>query len=396
MLTSACSSCRLPLGAFAIGITEFAGMGLLPYYARDLGVTEPVAGHAVSAYALGVVIGAPVLAILGAKLRRKTFLVGLIIFFSISNLLGAVAPDIPVLIIARFLAGLPHGAFLGVSMLVAASLQPKGKGALGIAQVMYGLSVANVVGVPVASAIGQALGWRSCFLLVAILGAASAAMVMHFARSEPNETRSSPLREIGAFGNRSVWLVLLVGAVGFGGLFSVYSYLSAAMISAASAPAWSIPLALSAFGIGATFGNVVAGRLATWSHMGGAAILLAGMTAVPLAYAAVMGNWPLMALCILLLGLTGALFIPLQMRLMDVAGDAQTLAAAMNHAAFNLANALGPFLAGLALTAGYGWSSTGLVGAGLGACGLALLFLAWRDSVRRPCLGPYAAVPAHH
>lgn len=373
----------LALGAFAIGVSEFAAMGLLPYYADGFGVSEPTAGHAVSAYAMGVVVGAPVLAILGARLPRRTFLTALILLFSLANLLCAIAPRIDILIVARFLAGLPHGAFLGIAMLAAARLKPSGKGAQGVAQVMLGLTFANIVGVPAAGAMGQAFGWRSCFVLVAALSVLTAIMVLRFAPREEAEAQSSPIRELGAFANRAVWLVLLVGAVGFGGIFAVYSYLSAAMIAAGS-PDWSIPLALSAFGIGATVGNIAAGRLASWSRMGAAAILLTGMVAVPLLYASVMGNWILMALSMLLLGLTAGVFIPLQMRLMDVAGDAQTMAAAMNHAAFNLANAIGPFLAGLALTAGYGWASTGIVGAGLAAAGLAILGLAWRDAAARP------------
>ncbi len=378
----------LALGAFSIGITEFAVMGLLPYYARDLGVTEPIAAYAVSGYALGAVIGAPVFAVLGARLKRKPFLYGLIGFFAVANLLCALAPDITILVLARFLAGLPHGAYLGTAMLVAASLQKPGKGARGIALVAYGLTIANIVGVPAASTMGQMLGWRTCFILVALLGAASSLLIARFMPSEPGEIRSSPLEELGAFRNRAVILVLLVGAIGFGAIFSVYSYLSAAMIAVASAPAWSIPLALSAFGVGATFGNMVSGRLAIWSQFGGAAVLLAGLTVVPLLYAAAMGSWPLMAFAVFLLGLTGGVFIPLQMRLIDVAGKAQTLAAAMNHAAFNMGNALGPFLAGLALTAGYGWASTGLVGAGLAAAGLAILAVAWLDSLgRRPSRG---------
>lgn len=378
----------LAIGAFAIAVSEFAVMGLLPYYARDLGVSDPTAGLAVSAYALGVVVGAPVLAVLGAGVRRKVFLIGLVGFFAAMNLVCALAPDITVLVAARFLAGLPHGAYLGVAMLAAARLQPDGKGARGVAQVMYGLTIANVVGVPIAGAMGQIFGWRSSFILVALLAALSAAMTWRSAPSGLREKGSSPLQELDAFRNRAVWLTLLVGAIGFGGVFAVYSYLSAAMISAAAAPAWSIPLALSAFGVGATFGNMIAGRLATWSHMGGAAVLLIGMILVPLIYSAVTGSWPLMVLSVLALGSTAGVFIPLQMRLMEVAGDAQTLAAAMNHAAFNMGNAIGPFVAGLALAAGFGWASTGIVGASLAACGLGVLVLAWRDAARHPVRSP--------
>ena len=179
-----------------------------------------------------------------------------------------------------------------------------------------------------------------------------------------------------------------MGAVGFGGVFAVYSYLSAAMIDAASAPGWAIPLALSLFGVGATAGNVLAGRLTEWSQMGAALVLLTGMIATSLLYASVIGSWPLMAMSIFALGLTASLVIPLQTRLMDVAGDAQTLAAALNHAAFNFANAVGPFAAGLALAAGHGWASTGIVGAALSAGGIVVLGILWLDTRRRGALVP--------
>ena len=380
------------LGAFAIGVSEFAAMGLLPYYAAGLDVENHIAGHAVSAYAIGVVIGAPVLAILGAKLPRKTFLLWLIAGFAIANLLSAVAPDITTLILTRGLAGLPHGAFLGVAMLYAADLMPKGQRSAGVAKVLMGLTIANVIGVPAAGALGQAVGWRSMFLITGAIALASALMMIRVVPFTAVIPGASPLRELGALKNRAVWLTLLVGAVGFGGVFAVYSYFSAAMIEAAQAPAWAIPVSLSAFGLGATIGNYISGRLASWSRMGGALVLLSGMVIASAAYALVMGNWPLMTLMVFLLGSTAGLVIPLQMRLMDVAGEAQTLAAALNHAAFNFANALGPFLAGIALSAGAGWAATGWVGAGLSMAGIAVLGLVWAEARRhdgnRPGLVP--------
>ncbi len=374
----------LAMGAFAIGVSEFAAMGLLPYYAMDFGVSEPAAGHAISGYALGVVIGAPVLAVLGARLPRKTFLAALIGFFGLANLLSAFMPAMLALTGTRILAGLPHGAYLGIAMLFAADMLPKGQRAAGVAKVLMGLTLANVIGVPIAGAIGQALGWRSMFLIVTVMALLTTAMILKFAPFEQPDPAASPMRELGALQNRAVWLTLLVGAVGFGGVFAVYSYLSAAMIATADAPVWAIPLALSAFGVGATLGNMVAGRLASWSRFGGALVLLIGMAVMPLVYTAVMGNWPLMVVTILLLGMTAGLVIPLQMRLMDVAGNAQTLAAALNHAAFNLANALGPYFAGLALSAGYGWGSTGYVGAALATGGIVVLGIAFLDSRRTP------------
>ncbi|WP_417721224.1 MFS transporter [Salipiger sp.] len=370
----------LALGAFAIGVAEFAAMGLLPYYATDLGVSEPRAAHAVSAYAIGVVVGAPVLAVLGSYLPRKLLLILLIAVFGLANVASALSTGLGALVASRFLAGLPHGAFLGISMLTAAALAPEGRKASGVAQILMGLTVANVIGVPIAGAIGQSFGWRWCFVIVAVLAAASAAMIARVAPATQTGPAANPLRELSALSNRAVWLTLAVGAVGFGAVFAVYSYLSAAMIAAAQAPGWAIPLALSAFGLGATLGNVIAGRLANWSHFGGALVLLIGMVATSILYAAVMGNWIAMTATIFILGTTAGLVIPLQMRLMDVAGDAQTLAAALNHAAFNAANALGPWLAGLALAAGHGWASTGHVGAALAVGGIAVLGVAWYES----------------
>ncbi|MBE3636702.1 MFS transporter [Mangrovicoccus algicola] len=384
----------LALGAFAIGVSEFASMGLLPYYARDLGVSEPVAGHAVSGYAFGVVIGAPVLAVLGARVARKRLLTLLIAFFALANAVAALAPTANTLIASRVLSGLPHGAYLGIAMLFAADILPKGKRAQGVAKVLMGLTVANIVGVPLAGAIGQGFGWRWCFVIVTLIAAASALMIRRVAPLEPADPAASPLRELGVLRNRAVWLTLLVGSVGFGGVFAVYSFFSAAMIDATDAPAWAIPLALAGFGLGATFGNELAGRLASWSRFGGALVLLIGMAAAPVAYAMVMGNWVAMTVTLLVLGATAGLVIPLQMRLMDVAADGQNLAAALNHAAFNFANAIGPLLAGLALSAGYGWAATGWVGAVLALCGIAVLGVAWAESRRGGLPGGGAAVPA--
>ncbi|WP_020040166.1 MFS transporter [Salipiger mucosus] len=373
----------LALGAFAIGVAEFAAMGLLPWYAAGFGVGEPEAGHAVSAYAIGVVIGAPVLAVLGAKLPRKVMLVALIVVFGLANLLTALAPTLPLMVVARFVAGLPHGAYLGIAMLIAADLAPPGRRASGIANVLMGLTLATIIGVPAAGGIGQLFGWRWCFVIVAVLAAVTALMIARLApRGTGAAGATSAARELRALSNRAIWLTLGVGAVGFGAVFAVYSYLSAAMISAAQAPGWAIPLALSAFGMGATVGNVFGGRLANWSTFGGTLALLCGMIVTSLLYAAVMGQWMAMIGAVLLLGCTASMVIPLQMRLMDVAGEAQTMAAALNHAAFNAANALGPWLAGRALAADMGWASTGVTGALLAVGGIFMLGLAWLDARR--------------
>lgn len=364
----------LALGAFAIGTSEFAAMGLLPWYVADLGVTDPEGGHVVSAYALGVVVGAPLTSILGARLPRRRYLAGLIAFFSVMNLLAAVLPGYTALVAVRFLAGLPHGGYLGVAMLVAADMMPRHQRARGLTRVMLGLTVANIIGVPLASALGQWFGWRWGFVLPGVLGLLTALLILRYAPRMGADPLARPIEELKALRNPSVILVLLVGAVGFGGMFAVYAYLTAAMLATAAPPDWVLPVTLAVFGTGSTLGTLNAGwlsdRLGVFRSAG---LLLVSMALAQGFAAAAVGNWPLMMVSAFLIGATSGMGIPLQARLMDVAGRAQSMAAAMNHAAFNAANALGPWLAGLALAAGWGWRAPGLVGVGLSLAGLIML-----------------------
>lgn len=368
----------LALGAFAIGTSEFAAMGLLPWYAADLGISDPQAGHVVSAYALGVVVGAPLTSLLGARLPRRRYLAALIAFYGAINLLAAVLPGFGTLVVMRFLAGLPHGGFLGVAMLFAADALPREQRARGVTQVMLGLTVANILGVPLAGWLGQAMGWRWGFALPGVLALAAAVLILRLAPRVGADPDARPLEELRALANPSVILTLLIGAIGFGGLFAVYSYLSAAMLATTAPPAWAVPATLSAFGIGATLGSIGAARLTIRLGTFRAAFVLILFMAATQGFAALaVGHWGLMLASAFLLGLGGGMVVPLQTRLMDVAGRAQSMAAAMNHAAFNAANALGPWLAGLALAAGWGWRAPGLVGIALSAAGLAALALAW-------------------
>lgn len=351
-------------------------MGLLPWFSADLGVTEPQGGHVISAYAIGVVIGAPITTILGARLPRRRYLAALIAFFAVMNLAGAILPGYETLIATRFMAGLPHGGFLGVASLFAAEALPREQRAKGVMQVMLGLTVANIIGVPLASALGQGLGWRWGFALPGVLGLISAALILKLAPRVGASPDARPIEELKALINPSVVLVLLVAAVGFGGMFAVYSYLTAAMLATTPAPAWAMSAALSAFGVGSTLGTLNAGRLTMRFGAFKASGILIVLMAASQAFAAfAVGNWQLMLLSAFFLGLGGGMGIPLQTRLMDVAGKAQSMAAAMNHAAFNAANALGPWVAGMALTAGWGWRSSGYVGVALTCGGLIMLVL---------------------
>ncbi|MDO5646679.1 MFS transporter [Paracoccus sp. (in: a-proteobacteria)] len=374
----------LALGAFAIGTSEFAAMGLLPFFQLDLALTESQAGHVISAYALGVVVGAPITAILGARLPRRRYLAGLIAFFGVVNLLAAAMPGLSSLVGARFLAGLPHGGFLGVGMLFAADAMPRDRRAQGVAQVMMGLTIANIVGVPFAGMLGQTVGWRFGFALPGVIALLSAWAILAVAPRVGGNPNTRPWAEFRALKNARVLWVLAIGAIGFGGMFSVYAFLTAAILATTDAPGWAIPLTLAMFGVGGTLGTYAAGRYTGWLGWRRAAWLsLIAMAATQGFASFAVGSWPLMVSSSFFMSLAAGLFIPLQSRLMDVAGSAQNMAAAMNHAAFNAANALGPFLAGLALAAGWGWQSSGIVGVALTAAGGVVLGLAgWWDRTR--------------
>lgn len=371
----------LALGAFAIGTSEFTAMGLLPYFAADLAITESQAGHVISAYAMGAVVGAPLTSILGARLPRRRYLAALMAFYGLMNLLAAALPGYGTLAGMRFLAGLPHGGFLGVAMLYAADALPREHRARGAAQVILGLTVANIAGVPLAGILGQGVGWRWGFALPGVLALLSAWLILRVAPKIGGDPEARPWDELQALRNPRVLWLLAVGAIGFGGLFAVYSFLTAAMLATTDAPGWAIPLALAMFGLGGTIGTWVAGRLTERvGQIRAAYVSLAAMALTQLFAALAVGNWGLMVLSSFLLAAGAGLIIPLQTRLMDVAGRAQSMAAAMNHAAFNAANALGPFLAGAALAAGWGWRAPGLVGVGLTAAGAVVLSLAvWRE-----------------
>jgi DHA1 family inner membrane transport protein len=366
----------LAVGGFAIGTTEFASMSLLPYFARDLGIAAPTAGHVISAYALGVVLGAPLIAVLAAKLARRTLLIGLMLVFALANGLTGLAPSYPVMMIFRFFSGLPHGAYFGVAMLVAASLVPHERRAQAAARVLMGLTVATIIGVPCANWLGQAIGWRWAFAIVAVLALLTATLVALFAPHQPPEKGASPLTELAALGNRDVLLTLAIGAIGFGGFFAVYTYLADTLLTITHLSESLVPLVFAVFGAGMMAGLVIVPRFVHGRLMlvAGACLLWFAVTMALYSFLT-FNAWTITA-SVLAIGLGGALGPVLQTRLMDVAGKAQTLAAALNHSAFNFANALGPWLGGIAIAHGAGLSATGLVGTGLALSGFAIWALA--------------------
>ncbi|WP_344783542.1 MFS transporter [Gordonia caeni] len=374
----------LALGGFGIGTTEFVAMGLLPNIAASLDVSEPTAGHLISAYALGVVVGAPVITAVAARVARKQLLIWLMVAFTVGNALSVLAPNYETLMAARFVAGLPHGAYFGVAALVAAHLAGPGKRARAVGRVMLGLSVANVLGVPAATWIGQALGWRAALGLVVVLGLATVVALVALVPDLRGMPASDMRSELGALRNSQVLLTLAVGMVGFGGLFAFYSYLNTALTSVGGVSEGVVPVALMLFGLGMVVGNTVGGRLAD-RHVDVAVVVGLLTVGVSLGlFSVLLGIGWLAVLFAFIVGATGTIALPaLQTRLMDVAEDGQTVAAAMNHSALNLANALGAWVGGLVLAHGLGYRAPAAVGAGLAAAGLvvfAVTMLAARRS----------------
>ncbi|MBD8737561.1 MFS transporter [Sphingomonas sp. CFBP 13706] len=365
------------MGGFAIGTTEYATMSLLPSFSAGLHVDEPTAGHVISAYALGVVVGAPALAVIASRFSRRTVLIALMLLFAVGNGLSALAPDYSAMLVFRFVSGLPHGAYFGIASLVAASLVPHGQRTQAVARVMLGLTVATIVGVPFANALGQMLGWRWGFGIVAIIAAATAAAIALVAPHDVPDRTSHPLAELRVLRDRRIWLTLAIGAIGYGGLFAVYTYLASTLLDVTHVSKATVPAVLAVFGIGMTLGNVIVPRFADRALMPTAGALLVWSAVMLSLYSLAAGSLWTITLAVFAIGLGGGLGTVLQTRLMDLAKEGQGLAAALNHSAFNFANALGPWAGGLAITAGFGWTASGWVGSLLALGGLAIWSVAW-------------------
>ncbi|MGN7199030.1 MFS transporter [Arthrobacter sp. SAFR-044] len=378
----------LAMGGVGIGVTEFTMMGLLKEVEQGLGISTPEAGHLISAYALGVVVGAPLLAAVGARLPRKKLALGLLLFFTVANLTSFIAPDYGSMLVSRFAAGLPHGAFFGVAAVIAASLVPPTRRGWAISMVMAGLSVSNVVGVPFATWLGQTFGWRLLFVLVGAIGLLALAMVWKFVPFQHAHPDASIRRELGALRRIQVWLALLVGIVGFGGFFATYTYIAHTMTAVAGIPSGLLPLVVALYGLGMVAGNIVGGRLADKSVMGTLYRVLPAI-AVALVVYAVAAHWPWSAMVmVFVVGASGSMLIPaLQTRLLDASPDAPSLASSLNHAALNVANALGAFLGGVVIALGWGFVAPALVGAVLAVLGFGVALLSGLLERKRPLAG---------
>jgi DHA1 family inner membrane transport protein len=380
----------LAVGAFGIGTTEFVMMGLLPDVADDLHISIPAAGHLVSAYALGVVIGAPLLAAVTSRMSRRTVLIGLMALFVVGNTLSAFAPGPDSLLAARFLSGLPHGAFFGVGAVVATTMVAPERKARSVSLMFLGLTVANIAGVPVATLMGQHLGWRATFLGVGAIGLAAIAALALLIPHDHTPAPAGGLRgELAALRSLPVWLALGTTVAGFGALFAAYSYITPMLTDAAGYAETSVTMLLALFGVGATIGNLAGGRLADHSLRGTLFGGLLALTAVLALFPLLMSAQWTAALAVILLG--AAAFItgsPLQLMVMEKAAAAPSLASSANQAAFNMANAGGAWIGGLALAAGFGVTSPALTGAALAVLGLGVAGVAYavdrRHAVSEP------------
>jgi DHA1 family inner membrane transport protein len=364
----------MALGAFAIGLTEFAVMGLLPQIATDLTVSIPTAGGLVTAYAVGVVVGAPLLTAVSVRLPRRTMLVLFMTLFAAGNALAAGAPGFEALLVARVLSGLPHGAFFGVAALVAASLVPEGRRASAVASMILGLTLANLVGVPVATLLGGIAGWRLAFVVITVLALLCVAGVLAFVPRDTAGARSSLSAELAVFRSPAVLLVLALVVAGCGGLFAFYTYIAPILTAVSGYAPAAVPVLLAVFGLGMTVGTVLGGRLADRVDGRAALVgLLAGQAVLLLAAGPAMHVPWLVPVVVFGVGVLGLAMVPVvQTVVMDVAGSAPVLASASIQSAFNLANALGASLGGAVIAAGLGYGAPSAVGAGLAALGLGL------------------------
>ncbi|MEW1911416.1 MFS transporter [Kitasatospora sp. NPDC085895] len=381
----------LAVTAFAIGTTEFAAMGLLPHIADGLHVSIPRAGWLVSLYALGVVIGAPLLTALCARLPRKAVLVGLTGLFTVGNLLCAIAPNFTFLAAARLITGLPHGAFFGAGAVAAAELAAPHRRARAVSVMFSGLTVANILGVPAATLLGQQLGWRAAMLVVVAIGGLGAAAIARFVPPLPSHPQAGLRHELSAFRSGQLWLALATVVVGCAGLFACYSYITPLLTEVSGFADGSVTLVLALFGVGFTIGNAVGGWAADRALRPSicAAFLLMALALGGFAVTA-HAEWSAAA-TVVLIGVFGFAVVPtVQTLVLQKARNAPTLASATVQGAFNLGNAQGAWLGGLALSAGWGWTSPTLVGAGLALAGCAIATVSW--AVDRRAGGPAAAV----
>jgi MFS transporter, DHA1 family, inner membrane transport protein len=361
----------LGLGGLFVGTGEFASMSLLPGMAASTDVSIPGAGAYISAYAIGVMVGAPLIAVGAARWPRRRLLLALMLLFALGYVGSAMATSYHALVVARFVSGLPHGAYYGVASVVATALAGEGKRAQAVGYVMLGLAAANVIGVPAATGLGQWLGWQAAFVAVAAGAVLTLIMMLRYIPTMPGD--GSPMKELSGLKNPLLWLTLGVASIGFGGMFAVYSYITPTLTKVTGFEESTVPLVLCVWGLGMVVGNLVGGKFADKALVPTIFGFLLWNAVFLGAFSIFASSKTVTTLVLFLVGTGFALVPALQTRLMNVAGEAQTLAAALNHSAFNLSNAIGAVLGGAAISHNLGWAATGWVGGGLALFGMALM-----------------------
>ena len=366
----------LATGAFAIGTTEFTPMGLLPVIANGVGVDIPSAGMLVSAYAIGVMVGAPIMTLLFSRFGKRAALMSLMLIFTAGNLMSAFAPGYTTLLLSRLVTSLNHGAFFGIGAVVAASVVPKEKQASAIAAMFMGLTVANVGGVPAATWIGQQVGWRLTFAGTAVLGLITiGALWLALPKGEPGE-RPDVRRELAVLTRRDVLLAMGTTVLGSGAMFALYTYVAPMLAEITHASPGFVALALVLIGLGFTIGNSLGGRLADWSLDGATKLILAALAVIMVLLPLLLKTHAGAAIGLLVWGAAAfGIVPPVQMRVMQAAAQAPGLASSVNVGAFNLGNALGAALGGVVIGQGLGYAAVPFVGAALAAGGLALVWI---------------------
>lgn len=370
----------LALGGFGIGLTEFVIMGLLPEVATDFAVTETVAGYLISGYALSVAIGGILMTALLGRIDRKKALLGLLVLFIVGNLMSATASTYELMLAGRIVAALCHGAFFGIGAVVAADLVPENRRAGAISIMFAGLTISNVLGVPLGTFLGQAAGWRSTFWAITVIGVIALIGIAALVKPTPaSRERAGVFAEFGIFRSRQVWLSMVVTVLGYGGMFGAFTYIAYTLTDVSGFGSSTVPWLLVLFGVGLFVGNLLGGRAADRDLRRTLIALFIALAVVLAAFALTAGSQIATVVALVLMGGLGFATVPgLQMRIMNYAGDAPTLASGANIAAFNVGNALGAWIGGLTLAAGLGYTSPLWVGAIITAAGLAVYLVATR------------------
>lgn len=375
----------LALGGFGIGLTEFVIAGLLPEVAADFAVTEAAAGWLISGYALSVAVGAIVLTAAVTRFARKRVLLALLLLFIAGNLISAIAPDYSVMLLGRIVAALCHGAFFGIGAVVAADMVAADKKAGAIAVMFTGLTLANVLGVPFGTFLGQAFGWRATFWAITAIGVIAFVGILALVPNVRHEAAAGGLRrELRAFRSGQVWLSLVVTVLGFGGMFGAFTYIAYTLTEVSGFDSGAVPWLLVLFGAGLFLGNIAGGKAADRRLDATLIAVLGALTLVLIAFAVVASNPVLTVVALFLMGVFGFATVPgLQTRIMQSADGAATLASSANIAAFNVGNALGAWIGGLGIAAGLGYTSPLWAGAGITAGALVVMVIA-AATVKRP------------